>query len=99
MSEHGWYSERLTPLGAWSPQITPEKPRQILNEGRRLTLRRVRELNPSEAHLSLGALKALEDDREAQAHARALSDVEDDGFVTVFPDVRRRDPVSSGVAE
>ena len=69
----GYYSERLTPLGSWSPQITPEKPRQILNEGRRLTLRRVRELGPHEAHLSLGALKALEDEREAAAAELAES--------------------------
>ena len=95
----GWYSERLTPLGTWSPQITPDKPRQILMEGARLTLRRVRELRPSETHLSLGAIKAGEDAREAAEFERARQDIEDDGFVTIFPDIRTPSNRDAGGAQ
>lgn len=73
MSEHGWYSEQLTIMGRWSSQVTPHKPRDRSIDGRAIKLRRVRELEPHEAHLSLGALRALEDDREVAAAELAES--------------------------
>ncbi len=66
-----WYSERLTMTGRWCPQRTPDKPREGTNEGRRFTLRRVREIAPEEAHLSLGALRAKIDAQDAEEHERA----------------------------
>lgn len=83
-----WYSERLTPLGAWSPQITPSQPSDRTNEGRRHTLRRIRELQPHEAHLSVGALHALENDRAALAWDRAQDDA-----------LAARDMVMTGIGE
>ncbi|MGY6705894.1 hypothetical protein [Roseinatronobacter sp.] len=83
-----WYSERLTPLGAWAPQITPAKPTERTNEGRTHTLRRVRELQPHEAHLSVGALFAAENDRAALAWDRAQDDA-----------LAARDMVMTGIGE
>ena len=95
----GWYAERLTPLGAWSSQVTPEKPREMMPNGTRQTLRRVRELEPHEAHLTLGALRAIEDQRAADAFQRAEGEIEDDGFVTIVPSLHPRDPVASAIGE
>ena len=93
----GWYAERLTPLGKWSSQVTPEKPREMMQNGTRQTLRRVRELEPHEVHLTLGALRAIEDQRAAEEFVRAQHQMEDDGFVTLEPDLRPRDPVATGL--
>lgn len=73
MADLPWYSEQLTIMGRWSPQITPFKPRDRSMDGRKINLRRVRQLEPHEAHLSLGALRALEDDRETAAAELAES--------------------------
>jgi hypothetical protein len=78
-----WYSERLTPMGRWSPQVTPDRPTERTGEGRIVALRRVRAMAPDEAHLSCGALKAREDAREHAAWERASGEIESDGFVTV----------------
>lgn len=70
MSETWWYSERLTPLG-WSPQKTPERPL----DGRKVTLRRVRELAPCEVADDLGAIQAREQAREDRAFALAQDQI------------------------
>lgn len=91
-----WYSEKLTPMGRWSPQITADRPRERSGEGGRFTLRRVRELAPDESHLDLGALKARADAAEQAAWDAAQGDIEDDGFVTVVG-IGARDPVVTGL--
>lgn len=73
MSDHGWYSEQPTIMGHWASQKTPFKPRDRTIEGREIKLRRVREIQPHEAHLDLGALRALEDDQELAAAELAES--------------------------
>jgi hypothetical protein len=76
MSEAWWYSERMTPKGTWSPQITPERPQERTADGRKVTLRRVRELAPDEVADDLAALQAREDAREAKAFALALDEAQ-----------------------
>jgi|GEM_PF-3297002 len=83
-----WYSERMTPIGRWSPQVTPEKPIERTNEGRKITLRRVRELEPAETHLTVGALHAIENDRSATAWERAQDEA-----------LAARDMIMTGIAE
>jgi len=75
VNEMPWYSEKLTPMGRWSSQITPEKPLERTVDGGRITLRRVRELLPEERHLDLGALKACEDERAEREWERAQGEL------------------------
>ena len=70
-----WYSERLTLLG-WSPQKTPERPLERTMDGRKVTLRRVRELAPCEVADDLGAIQAREQAREDRAFALAMEQAE-----------------------
>jgi len=80
-----WYSEHLTPLARWSPQTTPERPRETTTEGQRVTLRRVRKLRLDELHLDLGALQARADEDAAREYALAQeAAMERDGMVTVW---------------
>ena len=73
MTDPLWYSEQLTIMGRWSSNVTPHKPRDRSIDGHPVRLRRVRQMEAHEAHLSLGALKALEGDREAAAAELAES--------------------------
>lgn len=79
-----WYSERRTPMGRWSPQITPEKPRERTNEGQRITLRRVQ---PLPAHLRGWPLDEVQRAIAAScaAHDASAAEIEGDGFITLHP--------------
>jgi hypothetical protein len=61
-----WYSEKLTPMGRWSSQITESKPLTVTADGVRVILRRVRELEPDEADMMLDQIRAQEDARAAR---------------------------------
>ena len=83
-----WYSERMTPIGRWAPQVTPDMPGDRTTDGKHVTLRRVRELQPREAHLTVGAIHALENERAQLAWERALAETP-----------AARDMVATGIAE
>ncbi|MDD7972485.1 hypothetical protein [Roseinatronobacter alkalisoli] len=83
-----WYSERMTPIGRWAPQVTPNKPCDRTTDGKHVTLRRVRELRPHEVHLTVGALHAIENERALLAWERAQEEVP-----------AARDMVATGIAE
>jgi len=57
-----WYSEKLTPMGRWSSQMTEGKPLTVTADGVRIVLRRVRELEPGEG-MALDQIRAQEDAR------------------------------------
>jgi hypothetical protein len=61
-----WYSEKLTPMGRWSSQITESKPLTVTADGMRVVLRRVREMVPDEADMTLDQIRAQEDARAAR---------------------------------
>jgi hypothetical protein len=66
-----YYSERLTATGRWSAQVTPGRPATRNADGRHITLRRVRELDPDEAMLDLATLQARENEGAAASHGLA----------------------------
>jgi hypothetical protein len=58
-----WYSEKLTPMGRWSSQMTEGKPLTVTADGVRIVLRRVRELAPDEVGMTLDQIRTQEDAR------------------------------------
>lgn len=81
-----YYSERMTAMGRWCPQITPDAPTDTTSDGAKIKVRDVTLIPPELEGYPISVIQwGLRERADYAARLAAEAACDADGFVTIHP--------------